>query len=466
MTVSEVTPEKAVQTAPKAGKENASASGFGELLAGLTGSEAANPAEKQSTKSTDPAKGSGTVRKNQTRQEKNKDDGAAMTDAAAAAEALVLSGAMIRDSVEAVLPETADAGKGKAALQDAESSVAEDIGSVAAPQTDVKVADTASGNAAKVLTESADITEIPAGEDVAQPKGQTEQPAQTKEPAQTEVTAWTGIQGGSDKTGSSSPAASASSSVEDPKTPRQDKRADEAANAPVPLPSDTQSAETLQQTAGTPEQETASRDTEQKDAAEGKESSGKKQSGRDTIQRSDIAQTDADTAVRVQGNTVRTTDTVLTSRSAQQVPLTQKLVTSRQTLAEDVSSLLQKSAAKLAQTGKSLEITLSPENLGKLSVRMTVESGKASFIITAARPETLHILARQSGELGQIITRNTGEETLVYTPRESQQESGQQMDLRQQNQNKQDLNEENRERSRRRQQRSEAFADQMRLGML
>lgn len=169
------------------------------------------------------------------------------------------------------------------------------------------------------------------------------------------------------------------------------------------------------------------------------------------------------TGSAVQAQTVRT-DSSLPQQTAAG---TQRLVTGTKTLAQDVQELLAKTKAQMTQDSGTLEITLSPESLGKLSVKLTYEDGKASFVITATRPETLHLLARQSGDLGEIITRNTGEETLICTPPQNtgkEQDTG--MDTGQQSANRQDLNDENRERNRRRQMRTESFADRMRLGML
>lgn len=169
------------------------------------------------------------------------------------------------------------------------------------------------------------------------------------------------------------------------------------------------------------------------------------------------------TGSAVQAQTVRTDLSPGETSSAG----SQRLITGTATLAKDVQELLAKTKARMSEGSGTLEITLSPESLGKLSVKLTYEDGKASFVITATRPETLHLLARQSGDLGEIITRNTGEETLICTPPQNtgkEQDTG--MDTGQQSANRQDLNDENRERNRRRQMRTESFADRMRLGML
>lgn len=208
------------------------------------------------------------------------------------------------------------------------------------------------------------------------------------------------------------------------------------------------------------------------------EGSGRFEDRSDDTKRSDTKETEShvpkervfasdDTAAGVQNQNPSLFRQESVAPGNEQPVIRQRLITSPQTLASDVENLLEKNQGKLTADQGSMEITLSPASLGKLSIRLTYEAGKASFLITAERPETLHMIARQSGQLGQIISENTGEETLVYTPQETQKETDeQQMDFRQENQNKQDLNEENQERNRRRQQQSESFSYRMRLEML
>ncbi len=93
--------------------------------------------------------------------------------------------------------------------------------------------------------------------------------------------------------------------------------------------------------------------------------------------------------------------------------------TTPQALPEDLGKTL---AAKLPDTGKTLTIELEPASLGKLTIRMTYEAGRAAVSILATNPRTLEILNAKAAEIASILEEKTGQETVIVTQQPQEQE--------------------------------------------
>lgn len=137
-------------------------------------------------------------------------------------------------------------------------------------------------------------------------------------------------------------------------------------------------------------------------------------------------------------------------------PVTDTLKTTPDTLPQDLGQAL---AARLPGTSGTLTIELEPASLGKLTIQVIYEEGKAAVSIMSANPKTLELLSRSAPELAGILEEKTGQQTVIYTQQPEQQQSydegrdgGRQQD--------QDRREEKRE------QPSDSFAQQLRLGLV
>ncbi len=114
--------------------------------------------------------------------------------------------------------------------------------------------------------------------------------------------------------------------------------------------------------------------------------------------------------------------------------------------------------------GKTLTIELEPASLGKLTIRLVYEAGKAAVSILAANPRTLDILNEKAPELAQILKERTGEETVIYTQETEQQQPEEQYDEhRGKGQERQDERQERREEEA---VQADSFAQQLRLGLV
>lgn len=133
--------------------------------------------------------------------------------------------------------------------------------------------------------------------------------------------------------------------------------------------------------------------------------------------------------------------------------------TTESTLVDDVGRTL---AERFPQTNGTLTIELEPASLGKLTIQVLYESGKAMVSILATNPRTLELLSQKASELGAILEEHTGQETVVYT---QQPESEQAYDERQREDQREDRGQDERE-QRQDQASQEAFAQQLRLGLV
>ncbi len=73
-----------------------------------------------------------------------------------------------------------------------------------------------------------------------------------------------------------------------------------------------------------------------------------------------------------------------------------------------------------ASEGKNIfEVQLNPEELGKIQIKLTFESGKASVLLSCSNAKTQEILMSQSENIRHIIEQQTGSETIVTVKEEA-----------------------------------------------
>lgn len=133
--------------------------------------------------------------------------------------------------------------------------------------------------------------------------------------------------------------------------------------------------------------------------------------------------------------------------------------TTEATLVEDIGRTL---AERFPQKDGTLTIELEPASLGKLTIQVLYEAGRATVSILATNPKALELLSQKASELATILEERTGQETIVYT---EQPESEQPYDEREREgqQREREQDPEERQNSRAGQ---ESFAQQLRLGLV
>ncbi|MGL5434617.1 MAG: flagellar hook-length control protein FliK [Lachnospiraceae bacterium] len=128
--------------------------------------------------------------------------------------------------------------------------------------------------------------------------------------------------------------------------------------------------------------------------------------------------------------------------------------TTAETMPADVGSAI---AANMPEDNGMLTVELEPATLGKLTIQVIYEEGRAAVSIISDNPRTLELLSQKAGEMAQILENKTGEQTVVYTP-EAQPEMDEHQGGRQ-----------NREQGRKPEQNQhqpDSFAQQLRLGLV
>lgn len=133
--------------------------------------------------------------------------------------------------------------------------------------------------------------------------------------------------------------------------------------------------------------------------------------------------------------------------------------TTPETFAPDLGRVL---AAKLPGNNGTLSIELEPESLGKMTIKVVYEAGRAAVSIMSANPKTLELLSQSAGDIAQILEQKTGQQTVVYTPQQPQQD----MDGRQGGQEGGGRGQDQDQEHQRRQGQPDSFAQQLRLGLV
>lgn len=130
--------------------------------------------------------------------------------------------------------------------------------------------------------------------------------------------------------------------------------------------------------------------------------------------------------------------------------------TTPETFGTDVGRTL---AARMPEKDGTLTIELEPASLGKLTIRVIYEGGKAAVSIAASNPRALELLNQNAAEIARILEEKTGQQTVIYTP-EAEQQTGEEQENPERRQQGREQ-----EQSEQKQQ-SDSFAQQLRLGLV
>ena len=132
-----------------------------------------------------------------------------------------------------------------------------------------------------------------------------------------------------------------------------------------------------------------------------------------------------------------------------------RLPTAQDTLTEDLGNYLD---TKISEKKGKLELSLEPERLGKLTIRLEYEKGKTEVTIFSTSAKTLEILSKEAGHLAQILEEKTGNPTVIYTPDQTENRQNMDQDTGHGRNGRQDQKEQ-------RQKQDDSFAQQLRLGL-
>lgn len=132
-----------------------------------------------------------------------------------------------------------------------------------------------------------------------------------------------------------------------------------------------------------------------------------------------------------------------------------RLATAQDTLTEDLGNYLD---TKISEKKGKLELSLEPERLGKLTIRLEYEKGKTEVTIFSTSAKTLEILSKEAGHLAQILEEKTGTPTVIYTPEQTENRQNMDQDPGHGRNGRQDPKEQ-------RQKQDDSFAQQLRLGL-
>lgn len=132
--------------------------------------------------------------------------------------------------------------------------------------------------------------------------------------------------------------------------------------------------------------------------------------------------------------------------------------TSEANLVNDVARTI---ANRFPQNNGTLTIELEPASLGKLTIQVLYEGGKATVSILASNPKTLELLNQKASEMASILEERTGQETIVYTePPEPRQPYEERQGGREQKEREPEDKEEKKKSE------GDSFAQQLRLGLI
>ena len=133
----------------------------------------------------------------------------------------------------------------------------------------------------------------------------------------------------------------------------------------------------------------------------------------------------------------------------------EEIPTAQDTLTEDLGNYLD---TKISEKKGKLELSLEPERLGKLTIRLEYEKGKTEVTIFSTSAKTLEILSKEAGHLAQILEEKTGTPTVIYTPEQTENRQNMDQDPGHGRNGRQDQKEQ-------RQEQDDSFAQQLRLGL-
>lgn len=166
-------------------------------------------------------------------------------------------------------------------------------------------------------------------------------------------------------------------------------------------------------------------------------------------------QSEEDTVYTVQTNRpAEHTETLRTFKETEEVTF--------KTTVEELPLQLGKALTAQKTSGSQvLTVELEPASLGKLTIRLEYEAGRAAVSVMASNPRTLELLNEKATEIASILKEHTGEETVIYT-HQPEREPGQEG----QSQSGHGGQEERQQRREEKKEQTDSFAQQLRLGLV
>ena len=130
---------------------------------------------------------------------------------------------------------------------------------------------------------------------------------------------------------------------------------------------------------------------------------------------------------------------------------------------EELPQQLGKALSSGKLTGnRTLTVELEPASLGKLTIKLSYEAGRTAVSILASNPKSLEILNQKASEIAAILKEHTGEETVIYTQEQQQEENS--YDGHQGSQNQEQKGHSRHDEDK--EQQADSFAQQLRLGLV
>lgn len=144
---------------------------------------------------------------------------------------------------------------------------------------------------------------------------------------------------------------------------------------------------------------------------------------------------------------------VVQSRTKPEIPV-------KTTEAELPADLGKALADRLPPDDGTLTVELEPASLGKVTIKVIYETGRASISLMSANPKTLEILNQNAGEIAGILADKTGRETMIYTYQPEQEFADSREGGGQEHRENQE------QRDHRKREQPDSFAQQLRLGLV
>ncbi len=147
------------------------------------------------------------------------------------------------------------------------------------------------------------------------------------------------------------------------------------------------------------------------------------------------------------------------SAAQEQVPV-YKMSTTQTQIVQDLGQML---SEHLPAKNGEMVLELEPASLGKLTIRVLYEAGRAEVSILSDNVRTLELLGQHSQQLGAILRDNTGQDTVIYAGNFGQQNEE---NFERQGGTGDNPQKDGQQEHRQKQAQADSFAQQLRLGLI
>lgn len=126
-------------------------------------------------------------------------------------------------------------------------------------------------------------------------------------------------------------------------------------------------------------------------------------------------------------------------------------------------NLIQTITQKLDQNQYEMELSLNPEHLGKMSIRITYMNEKATIAILCSSKEATQMLAEQAKEIGRIMEQHLKADTFISV--ETKEQDYLEQNFNQSKEESSQHESRHKKKSHNKQQETQTFLEQLRLGL-